>query len=77
MTQATVEGGTTAPSEFSIGSKVLILQHNCFSNRLGAYGRVTKIQGGAPIEAKCDDCSQTIGVDLQTMQKLGRPQRPK
>lgn len=77
MTQRAAEVGATAPSEFSLGSKVFILQHSCFSNRLGTYGRVTKIQGGTPTEAKCDDCSQIIGVDLQSMEKQGRPQRLK
>ena len=77
MTQKEVEGGATAPSEYSIGSKVLILQHSCFPNRLGSYGRVTKMQGAVPLEAKCDDCSQIIGVNLKAIQELGRPRRPK
>lgn len=77
MTQGAVEGGATAPSEFSIGSKVLILQHSCFPNRLGSYGRVTEMQGSVPVKAKCDDCSQIIGVNLKAMQELGRPRKPK
>lgn len=77
MTQGAIEGGATAPSEFSIGSKVLILQHSCFPNRLGAYGRVIEMNGTVPVKAKCDDCGQSIDVDLKSMQELGRPRRPK
>lgn len=39
------EGAVPAP-EYSIGSKVLILQHHCFPGKLGSYGWVTKIEGG-------------------------------
>ena len=78
MVQNRTEGsGVTPPSEFNIGSKVIILQHDCFSWRLGSYGRVTEMKGTTPVKAKCDDCGQLIGVDIKAMQELSHSQKPK
>lgn len=71
------EGGAKPPSEFRIGQKVFILQHTCFPGRLGAYGRVDSMKGGVPVTAKCDDCGQSIGVNLKAMQELRQPKKPK
>lgn len=71
------EGGARPPTEFSIGQKVLIIQHSCFPGRLGTYGRVDSMTGGVPVTAKCDDCGQSISVNLKAMQDLRQPKKPK
>lgn len=78
MVENRTEGsGATPPSEFSLGSKVPILQHSCLPGRLGLYGRVIEIYGRTPVEAMCDDCGQLITVDIKFIQRLSRPQKPK
>ena len=74
---AKTEGGARPPTEYSIGSRVLILQRRCIPDRLGSHGKVDEMQGTVPIKAKCDDCGQSIGVDLRSMQEVGRPRKPK
>jgi len=69
--------GAVPASEYSIGQKVLILQHSCFPGRLGTYGRVDSMNGGVPVTAKCDDCGQSIGVNLKAMQELRQTKKPK
>lgn len=63
--------GFVPASEYNIGSRVLILQHRCIPNRLGSYGKVTKMQGLVPITAKCEDCGRSVGVNLKAMQEVG------
>ncbi len=69
--------GAVPASEYSIGSRVLILQHRCIPDRLGSYGKVDEMQGSVPITAKCEDCGHSIGVNLKAMQVVGRPRKPK
>jgi hypothetical protein len=72
-----IEAWAKSTSEYKIGSKVPVLQHSCFPGKLGSYGRVTEMKGAIPILAKCDDCSQIIGVDVKAMQELFRPKKRK
>lgn len=63
-----LEAAPPPTPEFSVGTKMPLLQHICCQGKTGIMGIIRSLENGKARTAECDDCHREIVIDWTAVQ---------